>query len=135
MHWPRANANKSNIENKMFFDTVASAIILTNKGDEQGLAAKANTIPTKNGSIKIPPFLLFGIFFMIAGKCISSIPIRFSPKISITEANISITTGDATEVNALPDNAQITPIMLNTLDSPSEKDIICINNFFPLSFE
>ena len=135
MHCPSANANKREIEKRMLFDTVASAIMLTNNGEEQGLAANAKTIPTKKGNKNIPPVLLCGIFFTIAGKCISIIPIKFNPKINIIEAKASITIGGAIEVKALPDRAHTAPIMLSTRDSPIENDINCRKSFFPLSFE
>lgn len=119
----------------MLFDTVASAIIVTNNGEEQGLAARANVHPTRNGIINLLPFLLLGIFFIIVGKFSCSNPTRFKPSINIIDANSSNTTGDAIDVNARPVKAQITPIMLNTNDNPTENDIICTNNFLFSTFE
>ena len=135
MHCPSAKANKSPIENIMLLDTVASAIILASSGDEHGLAARAKTAPTKNGRKNVPPAVFCGIFLMIAGKCKSSAPTRFNPNISIIDANIRIATGEATDINALPVNAHITPIRLNTQDNPKEKDIIWINSFLFFSLE
>lgn len=134
-HCPIANENKSAIENKIFVKTVATAIILAKIGEEQGLDARAKNVPTKNGNKNNPPPLFWGIFFTIAGKCISITPSRLSPRITIIDANISITTGDAILVKALPVIAQATPIILNINDNPNEKEIICINNFLLLSFE
>ena len=51
-------------------------------------------------------------------------PSKFKPKIMITEAKSNITIGEAMLVNALPVIAHITPIILNTVDNPSEKEII-----------
>ena len=62
-------------------------------------------------------------------------PIRFNPKIVITEAKINSTTGDAIPVKALPDKAQIAPRILKIKDNPREKENICINNFLLLSVE
>lgn len=134
-HWPSANANNKLIENKILFDIVASAIMLINKGDEQGLDASANALPTKKGRINSPPVSFFGIFFTIDGKFISRIPSKFKPRISITDAKMRITTGDAKLVNALPVIAQNTPIMLSIADNPIENDISWINNLLLFSFE
>lgn len=109
--------------------------MLASIGDEQGLAANAKNVPTKNGNKNRLPDLFCGIFLTILGNCISKKPTRLSPKIIITEANNNMTIGDAKLVKALPVNAQITPIILNTKDSPNEKDSICIKSFLFPSFE
>ena len=119
----------------MLVDIVAIAIILAKIGDEQGLDASAKNVPIKNGNKNILPVLFCGIFFIIAGNCISIIPSKFNPIITITDANNKITIGDAKLVNALPVMAHITPIMLKTNESPSEKDTICINSFLLFSLE
>lgn len=135
MHCPSAKENNNEIEKIILVDIVATAIMLANIGDEQGLDARAKKVPIKNGNKKMLPDLFWGIFFIIAGNCISMIPSKFNPIITITDANSNITIGDAKLVNALPVKAQITPIMLNTNESPSENDSICINNFLLFSFE
>lgn len=135
MHWPRANENNSEIENNILLEIVATAIMLASIGEEHGLDASAKNVPTKNGNKNRLPFLFWGIFFTIEGKFISINPSKFSPNIIIIDANNSITTGEAKLVNARPVRAHITPIMLNTNDSPIEKDIICTNSFLFFSFE
>ena len=119
----------------MFEDIVATAIILANIGEEQGLDARAKNVPTKKGKINKLPDFFSGILFIIVGNCISINPIRFKPKIIIIEAKTSMTMGDAVFVNARPVIAQITPITLKTVDKPSEKENICINSFLFPSFE
>ena len=111
-------------ENKILDETAAKAILLANIGDAQGLAANANNTPIINGKNTSPLFLFCGIFFTIAGNCISKIPKRFKPNIIIIEAKTIITAGDVIEVNARPDKAHATPMMLKTEDNPSEKNII-----------
>ncbi len=135
MHCPSAKANNSAIENNIFVEIAAIAIMLASIGDEQGLEARAKNAPVKNGNINKLPDLFWGIFFTIAGNCISTKPKRFNPIITMTEANSSITTGEVKLVKALPVIAHITPIILKTADNPTEKDSICINNFLLLSFE
>ena len=134
-HCPSANANNNAIENIILVDIVATAIMLASIGEEQGLDASAKNVPIRNGNKNKLPVLFCGIFFMIAGNCISIIPNKLSPIITITEANNNIIIGDAKLVNARPVNAHITPIILNTSDKPREKDIICINSFLLFSFE
>ncbi len=119
----------------MLDDIVATAIIAAKIGEEQGLDAKAKKAPTKNGNINKFPPLFWGIFFIIDGNCISITPSKFNPNITITDANIKITIGEATDVKALPVRAHIIPIMLNINDNPNEKESICINSFLLLSFE
>ncbi len=134
-HCPIAKQKSKAIENKILAETAAIAIMLAKIGEEQGLEANAKNAPTRNGNKNKLPDLFCGIFFTIAGKCISKIPVKFSPKITITEAKRRIITGEANPVKALPVKAQITPTMLKISDKPSEKEIICINNFLLLSFE
>lgn len=134
-HCPSANMNNNAKEKTILPEIVANAKILASKGEEQGLAAKAKKAPTKNGNRKNPPFLFLGIFLTKAGKCISKSPKRFKPNIIITDAKTSITTGEATDVKALPVIAQSTPIILNTAANPKEKEIICTNNFLFPPFE
>lgn len=134
-HCPKAKKNNNEIENNIFEDIVATAIILASIGEEQGLDAKAKNVPTKNGNINRLPDLFCGIFFIIVGNCISIKPIKLSPKIIINDENIKIKIGDAKLVKALPVKAQITPIILNTNDNPREKESICISNFLLSSFE
>ena len=83
MHCPSAKLNRRIIEKIKLPDIVANAIILASIGDEQGLDANAKKVPIKNGYINILPVLFCGIFFIIEGNCISIIPIRFNPIISI----------------------------------------------------
>lgn len=135
MHWPNANENNNPIENNMLVEIVATAIMLAKIGDEQGLDASAKNVPIKKGNKNKLPDLFWGIFFTIAGNCISIIPRRFNPIIIMTDANNRIKIGDAKLVNALPVIAHITPIMLKTRDNPRENDSICINNFLLSSFE
>lgn len=134
-HCPIAKQNSNPIENKILLDIVANAIMLANIGDEQGLEAKAKNVPTKKGKTNILPVLFCGIFFTIAGKCSSKIPTKFNPNINMTDANSKITTGDAKFVNARPVIAQMTPIILSTIDKPMENDNICKNNFLLFSLE
>lgn len=124
MHCPSANEKRSPIEKRIFFDTVASAIMLRSRGDEHGLDAKAKNAPTIKGKINKLPLLFCGIFFINAGKFISKKPIRFSPKIKIIDAKIKRIIGEAIDVNALPVYAQKIPIMLNTKDNPTENESI-----------
>jgi hypothetical protein len=119
----------------MFEDIVANAIMLASIGEEQGLDARAKNVPIKNGKRNKLPDLFCGIFFIIAGNCISINPVRFNPNMITIDANIKIIIGDAKLVNALPVIAQATPIMLSMVDSPKEKESICINNFLFPSFE
>lgn len=109
--------------------------MLANIGDEQGLAARAKKVPTKNGNKNKLPDLFCGIFFTIVGNWISINPIRFNPNITIIDANIKITIGEAKLVKALPVKAQITPITLKTKDNPSENESIWINSFLFPSLE
>lgn len=134
-HCPIAKLNNNEIENNILDETAANAIILAKIGEAHGLDANANTAPIKNGKITRPLFLFCGIFFTIAGKFISIIPKRLSPRITITDANINISSGDTIDVKARPDSAQITPIILNTDESPSEKNNICTNNLLLSDFE
>ena len=119
----------------MLLDIVAKAIILASIGDEHGLDASAKNIPIINGYMNKLPDLFCGIFFIIDGKFKSRIPIKLSPSISIIEANIKITIGEAKLVKALPVIAQNTPIMLSNIDKPNENESICISNFLLLPFE
>ena len=48
-HCPIAKKNNNARENNILSDIVATAIILAKIGEEQGLAAKAKKVPTKNG--------------------------------------------------------------------------------------
>ena len=123
-HCPKAKENNNATEKRIFVETAAIAIILANIGEEQGLEASAKNAPTINGNKKSPPVLFWGIFFTIDGNCISKKPSKFNPRIIITEANININLGEAIPVNALPDNAHITPIILNTIDYPNENESI-----------
>ena len=112
------------MENNILVEIVATAIILASIGDEQGLDASAKNVPIRNGNINKLPDLFWGIFFIIEGNCISIIPKRFSPIITITEANSNIKIGEAKLVNALPVIAHITPIILKTIDNPNENESI-----------
>ena len=124
MHCPSAKKNNSAIEKSMFVEIVAIAIMLANIGEEQGLAARAKKAPTKNGNKNKLPDFFSGIFFMIVGNWISKKPIKFNPIKIIIEANNKIMIGEAILVNALPEIAQIIPIMLRISDSPNENDNI-----------
>ena len=134
-HCPSAKEKSNAIEKIMLVDIVATAIMLANIGDEQGLDAKAKNVPIKNGNRKILPVLFCGIFFIIAGNCISISPSKFNPIITITDAKSKITIGEAKLVNALPVKAHITPIMLSTNDNPKENETICIKSFLLFSLE
>ena len=123
-HCPSANENNNAIEKTMLVEIVATAIMLASIGDEQGLEASAKKVPIKNGNKNMLPVLFCGIFFTIAGNCISIKPNKFNPIITIIDANSNITIGDAKLVNALPVKAQITPIMLKTNDNPNENESI-----------
>lgn len=57
IHCPIAKENNNAIENKIFVETAATAIILAKIGDEQGLEAKAKNTPTRNGNKNNPPVL------------------------------------------------------------------------------
>ena len=127
-HCPIAKQNSKAIENIILFDIVANAIMLASIGEEQGLDARAKNTPIINGSINSPLFVFCGIFFTIAGKLICINPIKFKPNIIIIDANSNIIIGEAKLVNALPVNAQNTPIILRIKDNPKENDSICINN-------
>ena len=48
-HCPSANENKRELEKSILPEIVATAIILANIGEEQGLDANAKNVPTKNG--------------------------------------------------------------------------------------
>ncbi len=134
-HCPIAKKNNNKIENNTLLETVETAIIVANNGDEQGLAANANKQPTINGTTKILPVLFCGIFFTNEGKLISIIPTRLRPKITKIEANNNRNIGEAKDANARPVNAQRTPIILKIIDKPKEKEIICKNSFLFPSFE
>lgn len=124
MHCPSAKENSSATENSIFPDIVAIAIMLASIGEEHGLEASAKNAPTRNGKINKLPFLFWGIFLIIAGNCISSIPSKFNPIMMKIEANNNIKIGEAKVMNALPVKAQITPIMLSMSDNPTEKESI-----------
>ena len=70
----------------MLFDNVAKPIIPANIGVEQGLEAKANKEPTKNGYKNRLVEFPFGIFLTIGAKFNSIKPNKFKPKINIKEA-------------------------------------------------
>lgn len=53
----------------------------------------------------------------------------------MSEDNNNIHIGEEEPAKALPVKAHITPIMLNTIDIPIEKDNSCANNLSGLSFE
>ena len=135
MHCPNAKKNSKPIENSMFVDIVAIAIMLAKIGEEQGLAANAKKAPTRKGKINKLPDFFSGIFFIIVGNCMSKNPIRFNPIKIIIDENIRIIIGEAILVKALPVRAHIIPIMLKINDKPKEKESICISNFLLLSFE
>lgn len=124
MHCPSAKENNSNIEKIIFVEIVATAIMLASIGEEQGLDASAKNAPIKNGYKNKLPFLFCGIFFIIVGNCISKKPTRFNPNIIINDAKSISIIGDANPVNALPESAQIIPIMLNIVDKPTENESI-----------
>ena len=49
IHCPNANKKNIAIDTVTFADNDANAMIVANIGEEHGVAAKANTIPTKSG--------------------------------------------------------------------------------------
>lgn len=134
-HCPIAKKNNNKIENKILLETVAIAIILAKRGEEQGLAANANKQPTTKGTIKILPDLFCGIFLTIEGKLISIIPIRFKPKITRIEPNNNNNIGEAKEAKALPVKAHRIPMILKITDNPKEKESICKKSFLFPSLE
>ena len=128
-HWPIAKLNNKSIEKIIFVDIVATVIMLARIGVEQGLEAMAKIVPTKNGITKTLPFLFCGIFFIKLGVGNSIISNKLKPKIIKIEAISKITIGDAILEKTFPVIAQKTPMILNTVESPIEKDISCNNNF------
>lgn len=134
-HCPSANENSSKTEKIMLEDIAAVAITVESIGVEHGLETNAKKVPVKKGITNKLPELFLGMFFIGAGIGIVMTSKRLKPIIKSMEANIKITAGEAKFVNIFPVTAQITPIMLKTIESPKENESICINNFLPFSFE
>ena len=88
--WPKEKRNNIKTALKMFFDNVAKPIIPAKIGVEQGLEAKANKEPIKNGYKNKLLEFPFGNFLTIGEKLKSKIPIKFKPIIKIKEAKKSM---------------------------------------------
>ena len=83
---PREKNKSIKPARNILFDKVAKPIIPANIGVEQGLEAKANNEPTKNGYKNRLVELPFGIFLTIGAILSSTKPNEFKPKINIKEA-------------------------------------------------
>ena len=111
----------------MFFDNVAKPIIPAKIGVEQGLEAKANKEPIKNGYKNRLLEFPFGNFLTIGEKLKSKIPIKFKPIIKIKEAKKSMKQFPPKDAKTLPVKAQIIPIIDKTKAKPKTKEDNCKN--------
>ena len=87
---PKENKNNIKIAKTIFLDNVANPIIPSKIGVEQGLDAKANKEPIKNGyKNRLLEFPL-GNFLTIGTKFKSIIPTKFKPISKIKQARTII---------------------------------------------
>lgn len=113
------------IDKIILFVIEAKLIIPANIGVEHGVPPSAKTAPNNIGYKYFELLGFDGILFIIVGRLISSIPIKFKPIAKITDAIMIIKYPPASDMNTCPVKAQITPIILNTIDEPIMNDSSC----------
>ena len=106
----------------MLFDKTAKLIIPAKIGVEQGLEARANNVPIKNGYKNKLAELPFGNFLTIGLKLKSRTPNKFKPINKIKEARIKTKYGPPNVAKTLPVKAQIIPIIDKINAKPKVKE-------------
>lgn len=135
MPCPSANKNNIIIASDKFLPIAAKAIIPASIGVEQGVPARAKVIPNKIGYKNIEFVEFVGIDLIIVGVSKSNISKSFNPITNNNDAINNVKYAPKAVANTLPVNAQIIPIIVNTIAVPSIKQHSCKKVLYGVSFE
>ena len=132
---PNENKNSINIASNKLLPIAVNAIMPAKIGVEQGVPARAKSIPIKIGYKNNELLLFIGKVFTKVGNSKSKTPNSFNPITISKDAMINVKYIPNIGAKTLPVKAHITPIIVNTIAVPRIKEDSWINVRFGVFLE